>query len=114
MSKIDTSPEAIRELVNREVSRSHDDYYSQVCKLHDALKMLLAIADEKEADLLRTNTCAHSAGKMTRNEWIKAVLAMRPPVGFEDRRKELHRRIVAAKTAPFLEIHRKSTHKVSL
>lgn len=49
-----------------------------------------------------------------RNEWIKAVLAMRPPVGFEDRRSELHRRITEAKTAPFLEIHRKSTYKENL
>lgn len=46
---------------------------------------------------------------MTRNEWIRAVLALRPPVGFEDRRKELHKRITEAKTALFLDIHRKQS-----
>lgn len=70
MNKIDTSPNAIRELINREVSRSNDDYYSQACKLHDALQMLAVIVEEKEA----AEKCTQASDVMRQRTTIDAAI----------------------------------------
>lgn len=97
MSKIDTSPEAIRELIGKPIDQSRYSDWDMEDKLIACLEMLRAIAEEKEAT---------EKSNVEKVAFIRKTLSIGPPVDFEDRRHELDRSITEAKTAPFLDIHR--------